>query len=232
MQIKRLPKSFRPRERLMVHDGEILSDTELLSIILISGNASQNENAINLANIILEKYGGLSNLSNTSIEELKQISGIGVAKACQIKAALILGKRSLDKELTGKVINNSRDAYNCIYPVISGEEQECFVVLLLNVKNRITGRHIISKGTTNFCPCSPSDVLSIALKRRAASIILAHNHPSGIVKPSQEDINITKRYDDATKLLGMKLLDHLIITTNNQYYSFADNHQIKSRKCA
>ena len=222
-------KHKKLREKLSMFCEDEMNDREVLAILLRTGDNNRNMNILMLADELLEKYSGLNGIVLATVQELAKEKGIGISKACQIKAATILAKRTLDIDLKGQVINNSKDAFKCVRIIFSQKKQECFVVLHLNTNNHVTGRYMVSTGTLNYCPCHPREIFSLAIKNQAASIILAHNHPSNTLKASLEDIVNTDKLYSAGKLLGINVLDHLIVS-NSSYFSFADNSMLLEQK--
>lgn len=224
LTIKEMPEALRPRERLQKMGSQSLSDAELLAIIL--GSGSQSESALALATRILLEGEGLVFLANATMEELLMLKGVGVAKATQIKAAVELGKRLAAYRLEGKVsISSPQDAALILMEDMRFLDREHFKVMLLNTKNHCISIETISIGTLNASLVHPREVFKLAVKKSAASIILAHNHPSGDSKPSKEDIEITKRLIEAGKILGIEVLDHLILGNGN-FTSLKERGQI------
>lgn len=210
LTIKEMPEDLRPRERLQKMGAQSLSDAELLAIIL--GSGSQAESALDLASRILLAGEGLAFLANATMEELLMLKGVGVAKAAQIKAAVELGKRLATHRLEGKVsVSSPQNAALILMEEMRFLDREHFKVMLLNTKNHCISIETISIGTLNASLVHPREVFKLAIKKSAASIILAHNHPSGDSKPSKEDIEVTRRLVEAGKIIGIEVLDHLIL---------------------
>ena len=208
--IKEMPEELRPRERLQKTGPGSLSDAELLAIIL--GSGSRKESALALATRILREGEGLAFLANATLEELLRLKGIGMAKATQIKAAVELGKRLMAYRREEKIsISTPQDAALILMEDMKFLDREYFKVMLLNTKNHCTSIETISIGTLNASLVHPREVFKLAVKKSAASLILAHNHPSGDSKPSKEDIEITKRLVEAGKIMGIEVLDHIIL---------------------
>jgi len=209
-KIKDIPKVDRPREKLAKLGPDALSNTELLAIILGSGTKEQN--VLRVSERILKKYGG-NNLLSLSFEDLKQNSGIGHAKACQLVAAFELYKRlSPDGKGDEETINCPQDVYS-FSKEIKSLRKEHFIVIYLNAKNKIIKKETISIGTLNSSLVHPREVFQPAVGESAASVILVHNHPSGDLEPSQDDLALTKRLCEAGKIMGIEVLDHIIIGT-------------------
>lgn len=209
-RLKDLPPEIRPRERL-ARDGErSLSDTELLAIILRTGN--QNETALELAQRLLYQFGGLQGLYQCSISELANIRGVGMAKACQIKAAMEIGRRTFESGRSEKVIVRSpKDAAELVMSEMRYLDREHMKAILLNTKNMVIDIVTVSVGTLNASLAHPRECFKEAIRQSAAAVIFVHNHPSGDPSPSSEDLSLTKQLFEAGKLLGIEVLDHLII---------------------
>lgn len=226
IQPKKLPISKwaeddRPREKLMLKGKGQLSKAELIAILIGSGN--NEESAVQLAQSILNSVdNNLAELSNLSITDLIKFKGIGEAKAISIIAALEIGKRRLSEDvLIKKKITSSEDAFHLLYAELSDKQYEEFWVLMLDRANQVIRKVNISEGGMAGTVADPKKIFKIALELSASSIILAHNHPSNNLKPSQNDIDLTKKLRSAGKLLDLEVLDHLIFGNDN-YYSFAD----------
>lgn len=223
--IKELPISERPREKLYNNGAETLSNAELLAIIIRTGHGE--DTALDVANRILSQDDtGIAYLSDISFEELINIKGIGICKAAQILAVMEIGKRINRRGSQDKVKVTSPDILvNILMDEMRFLFKEHFKIALLDTKNQILGIENISVGTLNASIVHPRDVFKVAIKRNCNSIILIHNHPSGDVEPSNEDINITRRLMDAGNLLGISILDHIIIG-DNKYLSFKQKNII------
>jgi DNA repair protein RadC len=221
MSIKSWAEEDRPREKLLLKGKQNLSDTELLAIIL--GSGSRKESAVGLAKRMLQfTDNNLEKLSKLSIKELMNFKGVGEAKAVAIAAVMELGRRRQLVDIKEKPqLRSSRDAYNSIGPILMDLTHEEFWILLLNRANRIVSREQISKGGTAGTIVDAKIVFRIALEKRASSIILCHNHPSGNLRASQADKALTKKLIVAAGNLDIMILDHLIITQSG-YLSFAD----------
>ena len=208
MRIKDISLENRPRERLEKQGPQVLSDAELLAVILKTGN--KNENVIDMSNRLISKY-GVDKLSGCSLKELQEIKGIGKAKACQIVALFELNKRPNFSKQNGKPIKSARDIFEYCSPKLSGADKEHFMVLHLDAKNKIVKDEIISVGALTGTIAHPREIFKSAIKDSAHSVILVHNHPSGDPEPSNEDRTMTERFFKAGELLGIKVLDHVII---------------------
>lgn len=210
LRIMDLPENERPQEKLLRYGAETLSNSELLAIVLRTGNT--NENVINLSSRILKEAGGLNGLLAYSGEEFLNIKGIGEAKAAQLLAIGEISKRFKSfKSGDEYKISQPKDAADLIMESMRHLKQECLKLILLNTKNIVLAVKDVSIGSLNSSIVHPRDVFYDAIKRSSASIIISHNHPSGDPTPSSEDINLTHRIKECGKLLGIELLDHIII---------------------
>ena len=208
-KIKDLEKVDQPREMLEKYGPEKLSDAQLLAILLRTG--TKDCNVLELSKKILKKFAGEKLLSAT-IEDLSKLHGLGKVKASEIIACLELGKRILkDKKAT--LILSPKDVWeNC--KDIRDHRKEHFVVFFLDTRNQQIQREIISVGTLNANLVHPREVFEPAIKHSAAQIIVCHNHPSGNPEPSDEDIAITRRLQEAGKILGIEIMDHVVVCQN------------------
>lgn len=221
MSIKFLAEDDRPREKFLLKGKTSLSDSELLAIILGSGN--NEDSAVELARKILASVeNNWQNLSKLSIKDLMKFKGIGEAKAISVAATLEIGRRKASQETPEKTsISSARDSYNIFSQHLSDLRTEEFWAIFLNQKNQIVYKTQISKGGISGTLVDVRVLFRIALEHFATSIIVAHNHPSGSLKPSLEDIQITKNIKNAGEILNVTLLDHLIIG-DNSFFSFAE----------
>lgn len=215
MKILDLPKVERPREKLVHYGSDKLSNAELLAIIL--GTGGKGINVVELSNKILKKFN--NNLAEASLEELKTTFGLGEAKACEIIACFELGRRFLkDKKFElilapGKVWDELKG--------IRDSKKEHFVVFYLDTRNQVIRQDIISIGTLNASLVHPREVFEPAIQYNAAQIIIAHNHPTGDTAPSVEDKKITERLQEAGKILGIEIIDHIIVV-DKSWLSFRE----------
>ncbi len=223
--IKKLPYLEQPREKILNHGVDVLSTSELLAVLLRTG--TRHHNAIDLGNILMRKCGeDLTELSSITLEELCLIDGIGESKACQILAAIELGKRLKQSPLVRKTkITSPNDVVAFFSAELSSERVEKFIAVFLNTKNEMLAWEVISIGSLNASIVHPREVFNRAIKRSAASILAVHNHPSGHVEPSREDINITKRLSEVGQIVGIPMVDHIIIG-KDKYYSFKEQNQL------
>lgn len=219
-KIKNLPLIDRPREKLIKYGPGRLSNEELLAIIISSGK--KGESALELSKKIIKKI-GFSSLPNVDFSQLFQISGIGIAKACQILSVVELGKR-LFQGKKARLYLKPKDVFEELKD-IRGLKKEYFVVFYLNVANQEIAREIISIGSLNTSIVHPREVFEPAVRNLAGQIIIAHNHPSGDPKPSLEDIKITERLIAVGKILGIEIIDHVIVTVNS-FFSFKEKKLI------
>ncbi len=211
----------RPREKLLLKGKSVLSDAELIAILIGSGNTE--ETAVDLSKRILQSLNNnLSELAKLTVKDLMQFKGIGEAKAISIIAALELGRRRKDSEPEKRVkITDSQTAFDVIYPHLGDLNHEEFWVIFLNRANAVIGKQNISKGGVSGTVVDPKVVFKMAVQFPASGIILAHNHPSGNLKPSQADHQLTRKLKEAGKALDIPVLDHLIIGERD-YFSFVD----------
>lgn len=210
MMIRDVHIADRPRERLTRQGAASLSNQELLAILLRTG--TKETSVLVLANRILSSFDKIQDIKYATIEELMKVKGVGNAKAVQILAAAELGQRIYSKHSeTRFTIRSPEDAAGYLMTEMTSLTQENFVVLFLNVKNEVLHKQTIFIGSLNSSIVHPRDIFREAVKRSAASIICAHNHPSGNPSPSPEDIDVTKRLMEAGSLMGIELLDHVII---------------------
>lgn len=221
LTIKAWAEDDRPREKLISKGRQALSDAELLAILLASG--SKEETAVQLAQRMLNQNGNsINNLAKLQLNDLKKFKGVGEAKAVTIAAALEIGRRRTDEQSDDKVqITSSKIAYQLFNALLSDLPHEEFWILFLNRNNRVIQKSCISKGGVSGTVVDVRLILKPAIECLASGIILGHNHPSGNLKPSQEDIQLTQKVKQAAKLIDVSILDHLIIGDQN-YYSFAD----------
>lgn len=211
----------RPREKLMLHGRRQLTDAELLAILIGSGN--RTETAVDLSKRMLTAYqNDLDAFGKAGVKDLSRFKGIGEAKAIGIVAALELGRRRKETAKPEVVkVGSSRDAFQYLQADFADLNHEEFWILLLNRANHVKSKHLISKGGQSGTVADPKMIFKTALEHQAAYIILAHNHPSGNLKASNEDLKLTKRLVEAGKLLDLLVVDHLIFA-DHAYYSFCD----------
>jgi DNA repair protein RadC len=222
--IREWPESDRPREKLLDKGPQALSNTELLAILLRTGDASSGQSALDHGRELVRRFhDSFRALDEATIQDLCSIKGIGPAKAAQIKAALEIAKRYAQEEIKqGDQLHSSADVFNHYRERMGSLKKEEFYVLLLDAKNRKIKDVRISEGSLTASLVHPREVFNPVIRESAAAVILIHNHPSGDPTPSQEDLHITKRLRDIGEVMGVRVLDHLIIG-KGKYISFVDD---------
>ena len=219
MKIKDITPENRPRERMKQLGSNVLTDAEVLAIILQKG--TRGENVIDISNRLITKY-GIEKLAECTLEELKTIKGIGEAKALQIKAIFELSRRVRAGKICETVLNNSADVAKYYMAKLGDKKKEYFIAVFLDSKNKIISDKVISIGTLNASLVHPREVFKEAMKASANAIILVHNHPSGDPEPSEEDITITKKLQEIWETVGITILDHIIIAKDKYERVFAE----------
>jgi DNA repair protein RadC len=221
LNIKSWAEEDRPREKLILKGRNVLSDAELIAILIGSGN--KEDTAVELSKKILTSINNdLNQLGKLSVTDLMKFNGIGEAKAISIIAALELGRRRKISISDKKpIIQSSKDAFEVINPVLSDLPHEEFWAIYLNRRNEVIKKEFISKGGVAGTVADIKIIFKIALETLSSAIILCHNHPSGNLKPSQADIHLTKKIKETGNIMDVLVVDHLIIGEKN-YYSFAD----------
>lgn len=216
--IKDFDLDDRPREKLISKGADGLSDEELLAIIISTG--TKEKNVIELSREILQTF-SYESLSDIEVSELTKIKGIKSAKASSIVASLRFGQRIAQKTMEKKItkIKKSEDIYQYLKNEIQDKKNECFYAILLDTKNVIISKEVISIGTLDASIVHPREAFKPAIKKSAKSIVFAHNHPSGDFTPSKDDFRITQRLVEAGEILDIEVLDHIIIGKDG-YYSF------------
>lgn len=219
-KITRWPKNERPRERLLQHGPQHLTEAELLGILV--GKGTRKKTAIDIARELLDQYESLQKLFSRSPSELTTVKGIGSAKAAILSAAFELVRRVQSQKISERAsFKRSSDVANHYLPLMRDLRKEVFKVLLLTRANRLIKEVLISEGTLDASIVHPRDVFKEALLEPAAGVILIHNHPSGNPSPSEEDLRITKQLVEAGRLLGIRVYDHIILA-GESYRSLAD----------
>lgn len=223
--IKYWAKDDQPREKLRLKGGESLSTSELIAILI--NNGTKQKSAVDIAkNILSLGKNELNALGKLSVKELMKVNGVGEAKAIIIVAALELGKRrSAEEWLRKPVISDSGSIARYLQARFADYAQEVFAAVYLNRANKINHIEMVSKGGITATVADPRIILKKALEEDAVNIILCHNHPSGSLRPSRADIDLTKKIKDAASFFDIKLLDHLIVSQEG-YFSFADEGMI------
>ncbi|RYU89991.1 DNA repair protein RadC [Mucilaginibacter terrigena] len=221
ISIKSWAEEDRPREKLSGQGRRALTDAELIAILI--GSGSRDESAVVLSKRILHHYeNDLNKLGKASIAELCKFKGVGEAKAISIIAALEIGRRRGDTEI--KVLDevkSSRDGYNIMRRHLMDLNHEEFWIMLIGRSSKVLAKELVSKGGLSGTVADPKIIFHMALQHQASAIIMVHNHPSGNLKPSREDLVLTKKIADAGRMLDINVLDHLIITDSG-YFSFGD----------
>lgn len=213
--VRDLPRSERPRERLIRFGADKLSSQELLALVI--GRGIPQRSVMTIAQELIARFGSIQGISNATIAELSHIKGIGMARATQLKAVFELGKRQeIEKENNYESydIRDPQGVVRAVRKTIKDKAKEHFKLILLNTRNKIIGLSTVSIGTLNASLVHPREVFKDAIRHSASSVVVAHNHPSGNPEPSEEDLKITRRLVDSGKILGIEVLDHIIIGKN------------------
>ena len=209
--IQQMPEAERPRERLINFGAEALSAAELIAIVL--GSGTKQTPVLQLAQLLLAKFGTLQQLADCTIQELCQVKGIGLAKAIQLRAVFNLGLRLSKQTMAAKYkIEHPVHAFNLVKDELISEKRELFVVIMQDAKGCSLGHHIVSIGTLTQTPVHPREVFYPAIRHKAVSIILVHNHPSGDLTPSKQDCELTRQLIGVGQLVGIPVNDHIIIS--------------------
>ncbi|AVX21137.1 MULTISPECIES: DNA repair protein RadC [Carboxydocella] len=220
LSMRHLPPEQRPRERLLQQGPRVLSDAELLAILLRTG--VEGESALQLAHRLLAEAGGIKNLAKKTVEDILHLPGIGPAKGALICAAFELGRRVATAPSSRlPVISGPEDAADLVMAEMAALEKEHFRVILLDVRNRVLGIDELSIGGMTRALADPRALFKQALRKNAVALILVHNHPSGDPRPSTEDIHLTRQLMQAGRLLDIVILDHIIIG-DNKYCSLKE----------
>ncbi len=224
-----LPETERPRERLLRLGAEALADQELLACLL--GRGSSGESVLLQAQRLLGSFGSLSGLSDSSVEQLSRIRGIGSVKAIQLKAAFELARRG-GRPGAGPqtVVDSNKAAVDFLLPKLRGRKKEHFVALLLDTRRQLIRLSTIAIGSLSATVVHPRELFREAIQASAAAVILAHNHPSGDPQPSDADVSLTRRLIEAGALLGIEVLDHVIIGADRAVSLRADGYWPDNRR--
>lgn len=222
-KISDLPRTERPRERFVRSGASALSDAELLAIFLRVG--VKGSSAIEIGRKLLNKYGSLTELGGLTVKELSQEHGMGLAKAAQLLAAFELGARCANEKMCRTPMNSAQAIYHVIAPRLAHERKEHVLIILLDSKLRGIRMIELSIGNANTALCEPRDVLHHVLINQATAFVLIHNHPSGDPQPSQQDVVLTRNIAEASELMNIRFVDHMIIGRpsadgRQPYYSF------------
>ena len=222
MKLKNLPLEQRPRERLLHSGSQNLSDTELLAILL--GSGTKDCSVLELAAEILAHFQKLKTLFEASVEELMEIKGLGKAKAIQLKASFALSKRAFQIQNDREVLDHPEKVFQCLQRLLCDDKKEHLFVVLRDVKRRAIHQEMVCLGTLTEVLIHPREIFAPAIKRGAHSVIIAHNHPSGDLTPSQQDLELTKKLIEAGELLKIRLVDHLILSPRGYSSLFMKGH--------
>lgn len=224
MAITDWPEEQRPRERLIKHGAAILSDSELLAVFLRVGVAGKS--AVDLARDMVQHFGSLNGLFAASLNDFSKLNGLGPAKYAQLQAVLELAKRSLSEELqAGVTLSSPQAVKQYLQLLLGGKAYESFAVLFLDVKNRLIASEELFRGTLTHTSVYPREIVKVALSHNAASVILAHNHPSGTPEPSAADHTLTQTLKQALALIDVRVLDHFVVA-GKHVYSFTEHGQL------
>lgn len=224
MAITDWPAEQRPRERLIKHGPHALSDAELLAVFLRVGVAGKS--AVDLGRDMVSHFGSLNSLFSASLDDFSQINGLGPAKYAQLQAVLELARRALMEELkAGVTLSSPASVKQYLQLILARQTYESFVVLFLDVKNRLIASEELFRGTLTHTSVYPREVVKAALTRNAASVIFAHNHPSGTPEPSAADRTLTQALKEALALVDIRVLDHFVVA-GHSVYSFAEHGQL------
>ena len=220
--IKNWSADDQPREKMLSKGSAALSNSELIAILI--NNGSREKSAVDLAKEILKLgHDNLNELGKLTLKDFQQVKGIGMAKAISIAAALELGRRrQVAATLNKSVVLSSKDIAQYLIAMLKDYTYEVFAVLFLNRANKVNHFEIISRGGITGTVADPRIILKKALEEDATSIVLSHNHPSGSLKPSRADEELTKKIKEAAKYFDIKVIDHIIVSEEG-HYSFADN---------
>jgi DNA repair protein RadC len=220
--IKDWPEADRPREKLLSSGASSLSDTELLALILRNGHAGSGASALDLSRTLLKRFGSLRAMSSATVAELREVPGIGPAKAAEVLALGELARRFAVNVLSpGDSFKSSREVFSHFHERLRDLKKEVFLSILLDSKNRVLREIRISEGSLNASIVHPREVFQPVIRESAAAVLFVHNHPSGDPDPSQEDLDLTRRLAEAGTLMGVRVLDHIIIGSG-RYVSLAD----------
>ncbi|MHB8906015.1 MAG: RadC family protein [Melioribacteraceae bacterium] len=214
MKVKELPIDDRPREKLRLRGVQSLTDTELVAILLRTG--TKGKSVIQVAQDLIQKVGGLNNLTSQTSESIQKQLGIGKDKAATLIAAFEISRRvdTQKKLFSIKKITSPSDIAEIFIPLLRDKVKEEFYVVCLNSANKITKMELISVGNLNSSVVHPREVFKVAIENNSANIILLHNHPSGNSEPSNEDITLTRKMVEAGKIMDIQVFDHIIIAGN------------------
>jgi DNA repair protein RadC len=217
------PEAERPRERLLRAGAHVLSDIELLAIFLRVGVAGKS--AVALAQDMLAHFGSLHRLLHAEAAEFGRLHGLGPAKYAQLQAAVELARRAVSEQFQREALCSPEAVRHYLRNQFALQAHESFVVLFLDVKNRLINSEEMFRGTLTHTSVYPREVVKAALRRNAAAVILAHNHPSGVAEPSEADLRLTSALTQALALVDIRVLDHFVVA-GSQVHSFAESGQL------
>lgn len=218
------PQEKRPRERLIREGAQALSDAELLAIFLRTG--VRGKDAVQLGTDIMHHFGSLQRLFSATLPEFAAVKGLGPAKFAQLQAVMELARRAILEEVTaGSMLSSPQAVKQYLRTTFAGKPFESFHVLFLDVKNRLIDAKEMFRGTLTHTAVYPREVVKEALARNAASVMLAHNHPSGTPDPSESDLLLTRSLMQALALVDIRILDHFVVA-GHQVHSFAEHGQL------
>lgn len=224
MAITDWPEEQRPRERLIRHGSQALSDAELLAVFLRVGVAGKS--AVDLGRDMVGHFGSLNGLFAASLSDFSAINGLGPAKYAQLQAVLELARRAIAEELqSGTALSSPQTVKQYLQLLLGNKTYESFAVLFLDVKNRLIASEELFRGTLTHTSVYPREVVKAALGHNAASLIFAHNHPSGTPEPSAADHTLTQALKQALALVDVRVLDHFIVA-GHRVHSFAEHGQL------
>jgi DNA repair protein RadC len=224
MTIQNWPQEKRPRERLMREGAQALSDPELLAIFLRTGVSGKD--AVQLGQEMVRHFGSLQKLFAASLPEFTEVKGLGPAKFTQLQAVMELARRAILEEIkSGSMLSSPQAVKAYLRTAFAGKSFESFHVLFLDVKNRLIDAKEMFRGTLTHTSVYPREVVKEALARNAASVMLAHNHPSGTPEPSESDLVLTRALMQALALVDIRILDHFVVA-GHQIHSFAEHGQL------
>jgi len=224
MAITDWPEEQRPRERLIRHGAQALSDAELLAVFLRVGVTGKS--AVDLGRDMIAHFGSLNGLFSASLKDFSALNGLGAAKYAQLQAVLELARRSLSEDLqAGVALDSPQTVKQYLQLLLGGKAYESFAVLFLDVKNRLITCEELFRGTLTHASVYPREVVKSALRHNAASIILSHNHPSGNSEPSNADHALTQALQQALSLVDVRVLDHFVVA-GKEVYSFAEHGKL------
>ncbi len=221
MSITDWPLEQRPREKLIAHGAQALSDAELLAVFLRAG--IKGKSAVELGHDMLEHFGSLHHLFSASLDSFSKLNGLGAAKYCQFQAVLELAKRALTEELkNGVKLNSPQTVTNYLQLLIGRKTFESFAILFLDVKHRLIQCEELFRGSLTNAKIYPREIIKRVLHHNAAAVIFAHNHPSGQTDPSQADLSLTTELKAMLAVVDVAVLDHFIVA-ENKTYSFSEH---------